>query len=64
MHNILIIAETQSYIIMSLKEKFEELSYKVIIVKADMEAVRRFRVVVGVKEKFMRTGSCQDSSRR
>ena len=47
MHNILIIAETQSYIIMSLKEKFEELSYKVIIVKADMEAVRRIEEPIG-----------------
>ena len=47
MHNILIIAETQSYIIMSLKEKFEELSYKVIIVKADMEAGRRLEEPIG-----------------
>lgn len=37
----MIVAETQSYIIMSLKKKFEELSYEVVLVKADMGAVSR-----------------------
>lgn len=37
----MIVAETQSYIIMSLKKKFEELSYEVVLVKADMGIVSR-----------------------
>lgn len=41
MHNIMIVAETQSYIIMSLKKRFEELSYEVVLVKADMDAISR-----------------------
>ncbi len=43
MHNIMIVAETQSYIIMSLKKRFEELSYEVLLVKADMDAISRFK---------------------
>lgn len=38
---IMIVAETQSYIIMSLKKKFEEMSYEVVLVKADMGVVSR-----------------------
>lgn len=36
MQNILIIAESQSYLIVSLKEKLEEASFNVIIEKADV----------------------------
>ncbi len=41
MHRIMIVAETQSYIIMSLKKKFEELSYEVLLVRANMDAISR-----------------------
>ena len=47
MHNLLIVAETQSYIIMSLKEKFEGLSYKVMLAKADMEEISRIKESIG-----------------
>ena len=47
MHNLLIVAETQSYIIMSLKEKFEGLSYKVMLARADMEEISRVKEPIG-----------------
>lgn len=39
MQNILIVTEIQSYLILSLKEKFKEASYEVMVAKADTNAV-------------------------
>lgn len=43
MQNVLIIAETQSYLILSLKEQLEEASCNVIIEKADVTAVSKIK---------------------
>lgn len=43
MQNILIIAESQSYLIVSLKEKLEEASFNVIIEKADVTAINKIK---------------------
>ena len=41
MQNIMIISEVQSYLIVSLKERFEEAEYNVITVKADIDMINK-----------------------
>ena len=41
MQNIMIISEVQSYLIASLKERFEEAEYNVITVKADVDIISK-----------------------
>lgn len=41
MQNIMIISEVQSYLIVSLKERFEEAEYNVITVKADIDMISK-----------------------
>lgn len=43
MQNILIIAESQSYLIVSLKEKLEEAAFNVIIERADVTAINKIK---------------------
>ena len=48
MQNIMIISEVQSYLVVSLKEKFEEAEYQVIQVTADIDAISRVEEPVSV----------------
>lgn len=48
MQNIMIISEVQSYLVVSLKEKFEEAEYQVIQVTADIDAISRVKEPVSV----------------
>ena len=48
MQNIMIISEVQSYLVVSLKEKFEEAEYQVIQVIADIDAISRVEEPVSV----------------
>lgn len=48
MQNIMIISEVQSYLVVSLKEKFEEAEYRVIQVPADIDAISRVEEPVSV----------------
>lgn len=41
MQNIMIISEVQSYLIVSLKERFEEAEYNVITVRADIDIISK-----------------------
>ena len=41
MQNIMIISEVQSYLIVSLKERFEEAEYNVITVRADIDMISK-----------------------
>ena len=41
MHNILIVTETQSYLVTSLQTKLEELGYSVHIVSADTDKISK-----------------------
>lgn len=48
MQNIMIISEIQSYLIVSLKERFEQAEYKVIIVKADVDVINKIEEPVSI----------------
>ncbi len=41
MQNIMIISEVQSYLIVSLRERFEQADYKVVTVKADIDMISK-----------------------
>ncbi len=41
MQNIMIVSEVSSYLVVSLKERFEQADYKVVIVKADIDLISR-----------------------
>ena len=46
--NVMIISEVQSYLVLSLKERFEEANYHVIQVKADIGAISRIEEPVSM----------------
>ncbi len=48
MQTILVISEVQSYLIVSLKERFEEAGYQVVTVKADIDAISKIEEPVSV----------------
>lgn len=48
MRNILIISEVQSYLVVSLKERFEEADYHVLLTKADIGAISRIEEPISV----------------
>lgn len=48
MRNILIISEVQSYLVVSLKERFEEADYQVLLTKADIGAISRIEEPISV----------------
>lgn len=48
MQNVMIISEVNSYLIMSLKEHFEEGDYTVVTAKADVDAISKFEEPISV----------------
>ena len=48
MQNVVIVSQVHSYLIVSLKEWFEEAEYEVIIVDADIDAINQIEEPIGI----------------
>lgn len=48
MQNVVIISQVQSYLIVSLKDRFERAEYDVITVKADIDAINQIEDPIGI----------------